>query len=783
MNSRKISINNFIFPKNKNILNEQVLFKDKLQKAKNININQHNELKEKIYFFKEKEIQENSITEEDDYYLEIYNNPIEEGAHFLLELENNDKYKTIPTYSHLKELNQNLLKFNNNKDIKCKSYSQNFYTNSIEIIDNLNLTIEENEKSSNESIHFFMNSINIFKKMHKGRKKLKILNNKISKDKNNKIHKVEIKNDKYISVNKFSKKYQSNNSKNTDKGIITKHMKIGSQPFNGPYLRKNKINSIKNLDKYLSNNNISLYGLNDDENKNKCKIKPETKSLFSRYSQIDTNIYDQKLNITNVNSKFNNFKNKRIKIITNPLYDINKNEHTDKSNGDLRLREQNNYIFNLKFYNIFNNKEPKNKKLKVKSNSVINEYSSYDEIYNKNMESNKIIEVKTPKKNIIKKRVVFEEEYMIDSNGNQKFLCVKRVQDNDDRSGQNTLNNQDENINKRAFTSNNLLKSSKNRNFKKKIEYNFSNNRKLINENLNEKKNNKKKLEAKTIFFSPQISYENIFSTNNNLTNSYANISNIKNSKKKVCINNINNIKVDKNNFPNSKSCIFKYDHNIKFHKIDNYSNKNKFKNPLNKLLNIKEDNEKNKNGKNNEQSMINRNQIRKKYGIEKALAINNSRNYKENNFINEYNNKEKYINNDTNNDKINVKKYIYKTTNFENDQIFISKQKFSNKSERNNYKYHEIKSISKEKSNNNYEIYSKKSQNNNFYYETKNKNHKIFPCTSMDNIKMIKSNSFKSDNIYKFPIKDRLEKHNIQSINISKPNNPLCFSQQIQKL
>ena len=784
MQTRKISINDFIIPRNKNIVNEQALFKDKLHKGKNINIEQPNDLKEKIFFFKENEIQNNSITEEDDYNFEIYNNPIEKSQYFLFDFEKNDEFKTMPIYSHLKGLNSNILKISNNKKNKYKSYSQNFYTTSIEINNDLNLTITDEEKISDKNINYSMNNINMFRKLHKEKKKLKLLNNMISKENKNENNKIGMKNTKYIILNKFSKKYRKNIIQKIDNGIILKHSKVSSQPINGPYLRKNRINSIKNFDKYLSNN-ISKYDLNDIENQ--YKIKPETKNLFSRYSQIDTNINDKKLNITNINNtKVNNLKNKKIKIITSTLYDLKKNIYKQKSNGGPHLKEENNYIFNLKFFNLYNNKQMKN--IKKKSNTVINQYSSCEDKYYKNIEINKfnIVNPKviTPKKNIIKKRVVFEEEYMIDSNGNQKFLCVKRILDNDNISEENTLYSQDINK-KRAFTSNNLLNSSKNRNLKKKIDYNFKNaSRKIItiNENLNTIKNNKKKLEAKTVFFSPQISYENIFSQNNDLTRSLANISNSKNSKKNAPINN-NNIKIEKNILANSKSCIFKYEQNIKFHNIDNLSKINKFKNPITKIFNIKVNNEKNKNNKiNYEKNLITRKQIRKKYGLEKAPTINNSRNYNENNFINDYNIKEKNRNNDTNYNKTNIKKNIYKTANLENNKIFVSQQNFSNQSESNNYKYHEIKSISKDKSNNN-DIYSNKSQNNNFYYESKNKNHKIFPSTSMDNIKIIKSKSFKNDNIYKFQIKNRLEKHNNnQVIHLFKQNNPLCFSQQIQK-
>ena len=170
----------------------------------------------------------------------------------------------------------------------------------------------------------------------------------------------------------------------------------------------------------------------------------------------------------------------------------------------------------------------------------------------------------------------------------------------------------------------------------------------------------------------------------------------------------------------------------------------------------------------------------------EKATTINNSRNYNTNNLINinDYNNinKEKYILNSIN-DKINNKKNLYKTANFEINKISIPQKIFYNKSENNNFKFHEIKSTSKDKYCNNKINNSNKNHNNYCYFELKNKRQKISPCTSMDNIKIQKNNS-KYNNSYKFPIKDRLEKYNkgitMQNLNIDNPNYPLYYSQEL---
>ena len=77
------SKNNFLFPRKIDILNEAVLFQDKLQfKEKNKKFNLKIYQKQNSYFLKDKEVQENSINEEDDYNLEIYNNSISKDQNF-----------------------------------------------------------------------------------------------------------------------------------------------------------------------------------------------------------------------------------------------------------------------------------------------------------------------------------------------------------------------------------------------------------------------------------------------------------------------------------------------------------------------------------------------------------------------------------------------------------------------------------------------------------------------------------------------------------------------------
>ena len=762
MQARKAK-KNFIFPRKIDILNEAVLFQDKLQiKEKNAKDNKF----KKNYFLKYKEIQENSINEEDDYNSDIYNNSISKDEEFLIEFNDKEKYKTIQVNNYLKGKNNNTLNFNNKKKFLYNNFNQKFGSTTIDLNNNLNLkTIEDDDKRNDKNVNYLMNNINIFKMVHKDRKNMKLLNQMLSKDSKKQNLMIELKNIKYFITNKYSKKYVKKYKQKIENGITEKHAKVISQQLNGPYLRKNNIsqnNSIKNLNKNIENYELKYIPcLKESVNhsQNISKIKAVTKSIFNGYSQIDTNVCDQKLNIaTEKYDKDDNNINKNKKIIISSLNNLRKNDSAPKTNG-CSYQKVNNYILNLKLYNICNNKQNNNIKIKSKSNSMINEYSSFDENNIINKENNVIKKYeKIPKNKIIKKRIIFEEEYIIDSNGNQKFLSVKRIADD---------NSKEISSNKRSFTSNNLLISSDNRNMKKNLEkYANKNN---INNIFNRKN---KRLEAKTVFCSPQICYENIFSPSNNLKKYNRRMPDIKSTKAKF----LNNNKIkDKKDFPNSKSCIFKFDENIKFHQIDNYNNKNMNKN---KTIRVVKQNNKNEESKKNinksnkisyEKPMLSKRQLKETIENEKAITINNSRNYNGNNFINinDLNsNKEKFISKNAHNEKINKKDDLYNTPIFECNKIYLPIQKISNISVRNNYKFHEIKSVSKEKPSDNRLLnLTNKNQYNHFHFEAQNKFKKIVCCTSVDNIKKDKRLYSKQDNSYNFQ-KNRVKKSYLNKYN-----------------
>lgn len=751
MHKNNISIKNSILPRNIDILNEQILFQDKLQiEDKNLKINfQNNKTNSKKYLIQKKEFQENSINEEDSYKSDVYNNSIVIDEIFLNEFHYKSKFKTIQMSNYFNGINKILLKFNNFNKLNSSDYYQKFYSTSIEFKSNLKLNhIEENEQSFDENLYFLNKNINIFKIVNKKRKGSKILSQNLNRKISSKSNLSRLKFNNNI-AKRFSRKCNRNN-KEFDNGMITNHSKMITQSFNGPYLRKNKVSQINRIKSVNKNNSIKnskfLININDDRmhSQRKDKIKAINKGIFKKYSQIDTNIYDQKVKVSKEKHDVVDEKiNKNTKNVENTLYDDKKKKDFLAKSSNNISKKSKNYFLNLKYNSLYNNKF--NNRLKLNSNSLISEYSNFDENYFNSEKSAIKPKERLPKNTIIKKRVIFEEEYAIDSNRNQKFLCVKRLADDNSKSEPNKNNKMNIKTNKRTFTSNNLIFSSKGI----KTDYNIKDNNKIINKEMMDKDN--QKLEARTVFCSPQISFENIFSPSLFLTKkSSSRITEINNYMPKSLISNINKVK-DKNEFLTSKREFIKNGFNNKFHQIvnNNNKNKNKFANHNSKNRNI----EKKKiiyDKISNDKPIIPKNNSKKKNDGTKVMAINNSRNYNYNNYIDlsELNNKEKIeLNKKINNNINNRNYYIYNTTNFENNVILLpSNFLFQNKSERSNFKYHEIKSVSREKKKDNQSYFTNNSQNSYIIFEPKNNFPQIIPCTSMDNIKMKKNSNLDND-------------------------------------
>ena len=106
------------------------------------------------------------------------------------------------------------------------------------------------------------------------------------------------------------------------------------------------------MNKKISNDilKIIINGNNEEINaKNISEIKILTKSLFNRYSQIDINICDQKINTTNVKFDKDESINKKekMKIITNSLNDLKDDDFMLKNNKGYKAQNKNSYLIYL----------------------------------------------------------------------------------------------------------------------------------------------------------------------------------------------------------------------------------------------------------------------------------------------------------------------------------------------------------------------------------------------------------------------------------------------------
>ena len=677
MYTKKIPENNNDIPKDQGYIEEQKLFEEKLQLSEQeltsnnnlynsvINLNPKENLNNKAIknYLAEKE-------EEDDYDNSVYNLQISNDQNFL-----NDIIWDGVSLSKSLGFNDKLF-FSEKNDFGIKSVKFN---------ENHLYCLNDEEKNMNEDTKFLLDNIQLFTEMNKERKKNYMIDLNYTNYPYNSIDNGSTKIGHRI-ISRFSKDYKKKLKLIENSTIAVSHIRYASQPFNGPYLRKNR----------MTKNANHTINLNDEINN--CEKKHLLQEHFPQY------------NNTNVNYKSKNVN--RVLDLTN-VYD------ESKLNG--------NSLINLKY-----------------SNSLRKTVAFNDEFS--------------------QRRKVMEEEYAFDSSGNQKFLCVKRF--GDDNNNSNLISNDNLiiankkiSLNKKNFKQKNNLKEIAIKN----INMNYPN--KILKKSRS-KKNNMKTME-RFAFYSPQISYKNIFSPNNKnyLGKLYKKVSNkMKNGTNQQYTSLIkpkanNSIKINiNNNLKNSRSCILKYWQNQQNKLVHNKNNKNSFN--INNSYNIKFLNSFNKviNSENNINKINNKSDIGINGGENNHTINNNSRNYNSHIVTNMESaqknlysfNSLNYNNMDNNNNELyNSVRNRYELFN-EKNKIYLPFENTDNVkvdySNKNNYKYHEINS-SKEKSN------KKINLGNNKNSKVINDKQKILVSTSVDNILK------KYNNLYKLISKDKYGK------------------------
>jgi hypothetical protein len=387
--------------------------------------------------------------------------------------------------------------------------------------------------------------------------------------------------------------------------------------------------------------------------------------------------------------------------------------------------------------------------------------------------------MKKSKKNIFKRRVIFEEEYMIDSDGQQKCICIKRVDDHNNNKSNNKKNVHNNSHCNTEMNANKLLASSKSKKYKKRIDSNLknNNNNRTIESYLVSHNNKQKRLQLKTALVSPQISYENLFTRgndNNNAKKTQIETIEIEDTKvipsflryKKIAKINNNNIQREKNKIANTKRSASNITENISDNKMSKISeryaislNKSPIKEEIYEYEKFKF------------KSNIKSKPILTKITKNKFLQanINTSRNYN-----NKVKKKIEYNNSEIMNEISNSKNQLYKTSYIIDNNINISSQEIPIRSEKRNHKYHEIKSSSQKKLIEEKNIDLKNSLNN-IYNEPKKRYSTISNSINLDDV--VKNYDYE----FKYKINQRLRgnrKKEAKNISYSNQKDSLIYSQ-----
>ena len=723
-------------------------------------------------FKKDSEIQNNSITDEDEYNKEIYNDTI-----LSYKLSFNDEMIIVHSKSSfysLKGKNKNIHILSNTKN-NIQNQNSNLDTNKIFKEYQSSNTIDKDNIE-------FMKIVNNFNEVHK-KIIVKNIENFAKNDEkkyNNNIKKNEI--------SKFSIKKRKNNE-------LKNHMKSPSQPCNrknneGESIYKEAKNIIMNKDKKLdissitinlfNNNHQYLTNINTKNNeisKKNTFIKMETNKKIILDDNIGPNtskfnMYNNSIN-KNYKRKMNDCLDRKSKSMIDE--DINFNEKIEekvkiRKNSPLipqRIIKKKNLI--LEEEQIDKNKISLIKRIEIdinkkkKGNLLINNKQAYDNY--KNINYYEETKEKEKENNNKKRKFIYSN-----INSRNKDNNTSEYQKNNDSNYKNTSSIFIYN-NKRKHNLNNYNVSSI-KPYNKKPLINISinknerdnKNRSLINNhrklNLNQPKEPevvKIKIE-KPILHSRQGSGHNILiEQNNNIsTQSCTNINRINNLKKQS-INTENNEPKTKRqnnykrnlNIKQGKIDLFKNDYNLYLkNRINNIQKKsNSRKNPMSNISSAR----------NEEKSTYSKNdEISTERSIVTKISLVNNKNEGEKIIINTSKSQNNYNLNNldlnskyTKNSLKRIVNYALKNTtkNFgnnsnnntkdDNKKIYIYEQNHQNNfGRRKNHNYHVIRSTSQE---NNIKLKNKNISP--LQLKIENKISRIVTSTSMDNLRGVRRN------------------------------------------
>ena len=669
---------------------------------------------------------------EDDYDYNVYNEQICNDKIFFGNNFYEKKHSLIKTTSGI---------FNNKKNFLFKSNSiPDYFEKNIKNNIMLNLSFETKNqniifdyektltKNNSESYKNLKKIINLFSFITKKR------HNKIKKTKDEtKISNLYTDNLK-INYIKFSSKFSR---KNKNKTIITENIHN-----NYPLHKRNTTELYIDLEKSIPKNKIIKF----DKHNNISKVIPKKNKNNTNPSKINFKIYDDNL--------MNAGNNKEVLEKENKLNikgsNLNRSMRRININLNDRGIDKNIYLNNSKIKNrSINYSNPKKKQSNERIKTIINNYLNKEKFENSNIlyKAKKKEDLRNHK--IIKKRVILEEEYIVNSEGDQKLLSIRRLEDDN--------NNEDSNISQ-SIKNNHIKEQTVNNEnpMNKKYKLNNSFFSPIFNESLR-KTTSSNRLGIKSIDDVNQIShiFNNHKITKNNQTKSKNIITNpslikkrnnkIKKEENKLYIqtdlnrdqSKENKIKKESNNKERSlnKKLFYNRIYINKFNKSNNNSKMNFQPNHKNS----------NKTSINIDDKDISKREKNK--GIYKKISF-----FKKQPFMiyhNEENSQNFYINNNQN--CSNLVNIVFLNNEKNKNYKGIERHKAVCGLKRNNYKFLDTKTISTENNNTSgikstRNHYNKNIMNESSYddspLEIKKNNHNIY--SSMDNFNDNKTKNLK---------------------------------------
>ena len=611
-------------------------------------------------YLKSKNIKNNS---EDDYDCHVYNEQICKDKIFFGNKYSEKKHSIIKSTSEI-------FKFNKNP-FCTTNFISNYFEKKIKVNPMLNLSFEN--KNQNIILDYEKTLTKDKSESYKNLKKIINIFSFVNKKRQNKIQKTESENNFQISNNsknnltkiksKFSRKNRNKNISITEN--INKNYSLHNRYVTELYIDLKKGIQKNKIIKLVKYNNISdLIKKANRNNSNPRKINFKINDDYAMRSEFNNLFENEKRNIYK-----GSYLNKSMRKIN-----LNLNDSGFEKNIRFNKSKIKNHSINYS-----NPKQNKNEKI---TKRTINDYMNLENIGNSNLINKEKKKEIIGAQKIIKKRVILEEEYLINSEGDQKLLSIRRLEDENN----NEESNISQSINKN-FVKEKLINNGNPMNKKYKLNNSFFSSIFKDNSRMTVSNN---RLGINSLDDDNQISYifnNNKISKTNNKKSKY-----IKTNPPFVKKQN-NKIKKDGNKLPiktdlNNKQ---KQAKEQKFNNKENYINKKLFYN----RIHINKFNKSNNNSKMN---------IHSNYIKSNRISVNNldkiSFSKKQPFMI--YHNEEKsqnfYINNNQNcSNMVNI--------------VFLNNEKNKNYKQkerpkaicglkRNEFNFHEIKSISIENNN-----------------------------------------------------------------------------------